>query len=99
MKKISILALAVAVISLTSFSAPKPKAAKKTVVFCSTVDCEHCEKKVKENISFEKGVKDLSVDLTDQTVKIVFDESKTDTTKLANAIRKLGYEAKVKEYK
>lgn len=99
MKKFSILAIAIAVIGLSSFTAPKPKAAKKTVVFCSTVDCEHCEKKVKENISFEKGVKDLSVDLTDQTVKIVFDESKTDTTTLAKAIRKLGYEAKVKEYK
>ena len=48
--------------------------------------------------NFEKGVKDVSVNLPDQTVKIVFDESKTDTLTLAKAIRKLGYEAKVIEF-
>ena len=79
-------------------TAAKPKTVKRTVVYGSTVECKNCEKKVLENISFEKGVKDVSVDLSDQTVKIVFDEAKTDTLTLAKAIRKLGYEAKVVKF-
>lgn len=93
MKKIAIFACALALACV--FTASKPKPVKRTVVYCSSVDCKNCEKKVMENISFEKGVKDVSVDLSEQTVKIVFDEAKTDTTNLAKAIRKLGYEAKV----
>ena len=93
MKKLAIFVCALALVAFATSS--KPKMVKRTVVYCSTVDCKNCEKKVLENIGFEKGVKDVSVDLSEQTVKIVFDEAKTDTTTLAKAIRKLGYEAKV----
>lgn len=93
MKKIVIFAFATALLLVAT--AAKPKPVKRTVVYASTVECKNCEKKVMENISFEKGVKDVSVDLSDQTVKVVYDESKTDTLTLAKAIRKLGYEARV----
>lgn len=93
MKKIAIFACALALACV--FTASKPKPVKRTVVYCSSVDCKNCEKKVMENISFEKGVKDVSVDLEKKTVSVVFDESKTDTLTLAKAIRKLGYEASV----
>ena len=96
MKKILVIACALSMV-LISTSA-KPKTVKRTVVYGSTVECKNCAKKVLENISFEQGVKDVSVDLSDQTVKIVFDEAKTDTLTLAKAIRKLGYEAKVVKY-
>ena len=93
MKKIAIFACALALACV--FTSSKPKPVKRTVVYCSSVDCKNCEKKVMENISFEKGVKDVSVDLEKKTVSVVFDESKTDTLTLAKAIRKLGYEASV----
>ena len=93
MKKLAIFVCALALVAFATSS--KPKMVKSTVVYGSTVECKYCEKKVLENIGFEKGVKDVSVDLSEQTVKIVFDEAKTDTTTLAKAIRKLGYEAKV----
>ena len=79
-------------------SASKPKANRRTVVYRSTVECKNCRNKVMDNIAFEKGVKDVSVDLAEQTVKIVFDDTKTDTLALAKAIRKLGYGAKVIRY-
>lgn len=69
------------------------------VVFASNLHCDSCAKKVKENISFEKGVKDLSVSVEDNTVTVVFNPSKTDTLKLKKAINKLGYKAEVVEYK
>ena len=96
MKKILVIACALSMVLMAT--AAKPKTVKRTVVYGSTVECKNCEKKVLENISFEKGVKDVSVDLSDQTVKIVFDEAKTDTLTLAKAIRKLGYEAKVVKF-
>ena len=74
----------------------KPKKEYRTVTFDVHLHCESCVKKVKENISYEKGVKALEVSLEDQTVKVTYDASKTDETKLAAAIEKLGYEVKGK---
>lgn len=71
----------------------KPSKKLKEVTFSVHLHCENCVKKVQENISFEKGVKDLEVSLEKQSVKIVYDASKTDETKLEAAIEKLGYEA------
>jgi len=70
----------------------------KKVIYCTDLDCENCAKKISENVSFEKGVKDLSVDVPTKTVEIRFDSNKTDTLLLKKAINKLGYEAKVIEY-
>ena len=56
--------------------------------------CEKCVAKITENISFEKGVKDLEVSLEDRTVRVKYDASKTDSATLAKAIEKLGYEVR-----
>lgn len=75
----------------------KPKKEYVTVVFEVHLHCESCVKKVTENISFERGVKDLEVSLEKQTVRITYDPSKTDEAKLRAAIEKLGYEVKAKK--
>lgn len=75
-------------------SSAKPKKEYKTVVFHVHLHCKDCVNKVKENISFEKGVKNLEVSLEEQTVKVTFDSAKTDKAKLKAAIEKLGYEVK-----
>lgn len=69
------------------------------VVFATSIHCANCGKKVQENIAFEKGVKDLKVDVQSKTVTVTFNDSKTDTLKLKKAINKLGYTADVVEYK
>lgn len=69
------------------------------VVFATSIHCANCGKKVQENISFEKGVKDLKVDVPTKQVTVTFNTAKTDTTKLKKAINKLGYSAEVVEYK
>lgn len=69
------------------------------VVFASTIHCDKCGMKVEENIGFEKGVKDLTVDVPGKTITVVFNPAKTDTLKLKKAINKLGYEAEVIDYK
>ena len=49
----------------------------RTAVFkVSQMHCENCERKVKNNIKFEKGVKDFSTDLKTKTVSITYDAEK-----------------------
>ena len=78
--------------SMTVFA---QKANVKTVIFSSNMHCMSCQQKIEKNIAYEKGVKDLAVDLKLNTIKITFDARKTSEEKLAEAINKLGYEAKL----
>ena len=47
-----------------------PKKEVKTVVFNVGLHCQNCVKKVRENISFVKGVKSLEINLEKKTVTI-----------------------------
>lgn len=71
----------------------------RTVVFkVEQMECGNCERKVKNNIRFEKGVKEFTTDLGKRTVTIVFDAEKTNVDKLKAGFRKFKYEAvEVKE--
>lgn len=93
---------AVIIIALVSFSfsasaqnqtKKKASADVQEVTFVTTIDCKNCVKKVEANLPYEKGIKDMKVNLEDKTVWIKYDASKTDKEKLAAAIVKLGYEA------
>ncbi len=75
----------------TQKKTPKKNRRLETVVYRVHLDCESCKKKIVEHISFEKGVRGLSISLEDQMVKVTFDARKTDSIKIANAINKLGY--------
>lgn len=96
MKKIAYVLIGLSL--LLTLCAFGPKGNRRTVVFRSTVECRGCQEKVMGNIPFEKGVKDVAVDLPEKTITIVFDDAKTDTLTLATSIRKLGYGAKVIRY-
>ncbi len=63
------------------------------VTFHTNMHCQKCVGKIKENISFLKGVKSLDVSLEKQTIVISYDNRKTDEAALAKAIGKLGYKA------
>ena len=71
----------------------KKNANLEEVTFVTTIDCKNCVKKVEANLPYEKGIKDMKVNLDDRTVWIKYDATKTDKEKLAAAIVKLGYEA------
>lgn len=90
-KTIIIIMTALMAFAVTSFASPKKKAELKEVTFKVHLHCANCMKKVQENISFEKGVKDLHVCLEDQIVYIKYDAVKTSEETLKAAIQKLGY--------
>lgn len=54
--------------------------------------CQNCEKKIKGNLRFEKGVKKVETDLKSQTITVTFDADKTDKAKIEEALNKLHYE-------
>jgi copper chaperone CopZ len=101
MKQFIKIILAVAIVAMFSFNADAQNTKKKQanvaeVTFVSSIDCAGCVKKVEGNIPYEKGVKDLKVNLDNQTIYIKYDPTKTDKEKLAAAIVKLGYTAEEK---
>ena len=66
-----------------------------TVTTTPEMHCQNCEKKIKENIRFEAGVKKIETNLEKQLVVITYDPSKTDSKKLTQAFAKIGYTIKV----
>ena len=67
----------------------------KTVVFTTTpqMHCQSCEAKIKGNLRFEKGVKNIKTDVEAQKVYITFDPKTTTEVKLQKAFEKFGYKA------
>ncbi len=85
-----ILALLVAVISFGTQAAEPVEA-----IFSVNpkMSCNNCEKKIKGNLRFEKGVKNVETSLENQTVTVKYDPDKTNEANLAKAFSKIGYEA------
>ena len=69
----------------------------KTVIFTTTpqMHCSNCENRIKGNLKFEKGIKQIATDVAEQKVTIVYDAKKTTVEKLQKAFEKFGYKARV----
>ena len=97
MKRFLFITLALLLMAGTAAFAQDKKQKKQAniqeVTFVTTIDCKNCVKKVEANLPYEKGIKDMKVNLDDKTIWIKYDADKTDKAKLAAAIVKLGYEA------
>ena len=94
MKKI-ILVLFVALFSIAVADAQQPKGEKQnvTTTFVTDIDCAGCAKKVTNTIPYEKGVKDVQVDVASKTVKVTFDPTKTNNETLVKAFAKIKIKA------
>lgn len=67
----------------------------KTVIVTTTpqMHCENCEKKIKDNLRFEKGIKKIKTSIKDQTVTLEYDADKTSSDNLIKSFSKFGFEA------
>lgn len=68
----------------------------KTLVVTTTpqMHCDGCEKKIKGNLRFEKGVKKIETSIPNQTVTIEYDADKTSVERILEAFPKFGYDAR-----
>lgn len=69
----------------------------KTVVYTTQpqMHCQNCEKKIKSNVRFVKGVKQIETNVDRQTVTIKYDADKTTPQKIAEGFKKIGYDVTV----
>ncbi|MBR4995966.1 MAG: heavy-metal-associated domain-containing protein [Alistipes sp.] len=96
MKKIVLFCLlAVLGFGINEASAQKQAAAVKTTVFLTDIDCEGCAKKITNSIPFQKGVKDVKVDVPTKLVTVTYDSSKTNDAALLKAFQKVKVKAEV----
>ena len=96
MKVVHIILAVVFLLGVGTVSAQDKKKNNKEeqVVFSVSMDCHSCEQKIKKNIPYEKGVKDLTTNLEKKLVTIKYQTDKTDKDKLKKSIEKLGFTCK-----
>lgn len=100
--KRSTLALMLFIFTISLFTnkaIAKEKKNERTQIFTVSMDCQSCVNKIKGNISYEKGVKDLNVSLDKKECTITFRTDKTSIETLIEAFGKLGYKAEIKKEK
>lgn len=88
MKVVRLVLIMVVVLS-AAMSVNAQKKNEKTVIFNANLHCESCKAKVEKNIPYEKGVKDLKVDMKTQTITVTFREDKNTNRKLAESHREI----------
>ena len=67
----------------------------KTVVVTTQpqMHCTSCENKIKGNLRFEKGVKQIECDIPNQRVTVTYDADKTKPENIIKGFEKFGYKA------
>lgn len=65
----------------------------KEVKIKTSAVCGMCKERIERNLSFEKGVKEATLDVKSKIVTIKYNSKKTDVTKLKANITKTGYDA------
>ncbi len=88
MKLMKIFLMLSVVLTLT-LSAEAQKKNEKTVVFKTHLHCESCKAKVEKNLPFEKGVKDLKIDMQAKTITVTYREDKNSLENIQKALEKL----------
>lgn len=99
MKKF-ILLMALAIASVSASAQRTKSADTLQVTTTPQMHCANCEKKIKSNIRFVKGVKKIETSVSGQTVTIVYEPSKSGYEDFVKAFQKIGYKIeKVKDEK
>lgn len=65
----------------------------KTVIFTTLpqMHCENCELKIKKNVRFVRGVKEIQTNIPAQTVTVKYDADKTTPAQIEAGFKRIGY--------
>ena len=84
--------------AIASFSASAQKAVSSDTLVITTnpqMHCTNCEKKIKSNIRFVKGVKKIETSVPEQKVTIIYNPKKSTYQDFVKAFKKIGYDIAV----
>lgn len=97
MKKILMICLAL-MMGAGVCVAQKGNAKKEvTSVFVSDIDCDHCAKKILNNVpSLGKGIKDVQVDVKTKEITVVYDSTKNNDVNIIKGLASLKVKADLK---
>lgn len=95
MKRLQTLLVVLTLMVGINFTATAKAKEKKTVTYDVSLHCHECVDKVQKNMAFEKGVKDMKIDLENKQVTLTYFPEKTDDAKLIKAFEDLGFKASV----
>lgn len=84
--------IAAAAISVAAYAATPQKV---SFAVAPQMTCANCEKKIKSNLRFEKGVKAIETSVPEKKVTVTYDPEKTSPEALTTAFKKIGYKATV----
>lgn len=87
--------LTMGLVSQSAF-AQKTDKTQKVTLECN-VHCHSCKSKIMQQLPYEKGVKDVKVDVEKKEIEIEFKTDKNTTDDLIKTLKKMGYEATLKE--
>lgn len=95
MKAIQRLSASMAIVMLMLFcnSAFAQSKNKAEIKIKTSAECEMCKNTLEKAMSFEKGVKKATLDLSTRELTVVYNPKKTSPEQLRNAIAKVGYDA------
>lgn len=91
MKKIKLMALAVAGFVTVSFA--QQKAVEKVVIKTPTVQCEQCKDRIENYLKREPGISAVKVDYKKKTTTITYLTDRNNVEQLKTAIANAGYDA------
>ena len=92
MNKLKLICIAISMCLVAGANAQKASSTQ-VVSIQTNGTCQSCKEKIEQGLAFEKGVKDVSYDLSTAIVKVTYNAGKTDVEKLRKAINKLGFTA------
>ena len=96
MKKI--LELCVALVMGVGILTAAPQKKMVTTVFVTDIDCEHCAKKIMNNVpSLGKGVKDVQVNVAKKEVTVTYDATKNNEENIIKGFASIKVKAEPKK--
>lgn len=92
MKKVIAFVTLVFIIHQFTIAQAKPGKTPEKVIFSVNMDCHACVEKISKQLTFEKGVRDLYINLENQIVAIRYRPDKTSKAHLKKTLEKMKYE-------
>lgn len=79
--------------TLEEFNYDEKESKYDTVNIKTSAVCKMCKERIEHDMSFEKGVKAVELDLETQVLTLVYRKDKTTEEDLKIAVTKIGYDA------